>query len=603
MTSKEIRQKFLTFLEKRGHAIIPSASVVPENDPSVLFTTAGMQPLVPYLTGETHPAGTRLANLQKCVRTVDIEEVGDNTHHTFFEMMGYWSLGDYFKKEAITQTFEFITSKEEGLGLDINRLYVTCFEGNEDAPKDTDSAEIWKSLGLPENRIFFLGVKDNWWSPGDNGPCGPDSELFYDRTENGLGDISKEEFEEANDTQKVVEIVNNVFMEYQKKDGKVVGKLAKQNVDMGAGFERITAVVQNKPNSYETDLFSTIISKIKSLSNKESDKETVLSERIIADHIRTSVIMISDGITPSNTDQGYILRRLLRRAIRRSDNLGMPASSLSSLVEEVASIYEGIYTNIRAKQEFIENIIDEEENKFRKTLEEGIKAFKKEVHAYTMKAEPAKFNIIPGKVVFNLFQSFGFPVELTKELAEEENIQIDEEGFAKAMEEHQNSSRTASVGKFKGGLAGSGEMETKYHTATHLLHAALRHVLGDHVTQKGSNITAERLRFDFSHPEKMTPEQIQATEDWVNESISKQNEVFRKELPLAEAQKLNAIGLFGEKYGDVVSVYTIGDFDNPISREFCGGPHVENTGVLGKFKIQKEEASSAGVRRIKAILE
>lgn len=593
MTSKEIRQKFFTFLEKRGHSIIPSASVVPENDPSVLFTTAGMQPLVPYLTGETHPAGTRLANLQKCVRTVDIEEVGDNTHHTFFEMMGYWSLGDYFKKEAIAQTFEFITSKEEGLGLDINRLYVTCFEGNDDAPKDTDSAEIWKSLGLPENRIFFLGVKDNWWSPGDNGPCGPDSELFYDRTENGLGEISKEEFEEANDTQKVVEIVNNVFMEYQKKDGKVVGKLAKQNVDMGAGFERITAVVQNKPNSYETDLFSSIILKIKSLSNKESDKEAVLSERIIADHIRTSVIMISDGILPSNTDQGYILRRLLRRAIRRSDNLGMPASSLSSLVEEVASIYEGIYTNIRAKQEFIENIIDEEENKFRKTLADGIKHFSKITSDGNLSGEDA----------FKLFSTYGFPFELTKELAKEKNIQIDEEGFAKAMEEHQNSSRTASAGKFKGGLAGSGEMETKYHTATHLLHAALRHVLGDHVAQKGSNITAERLRFDFSHPEKMTPEQIQATEDWVNESISKQNEVSRKELPLAEAQKLNAIGLFGEKYGDVVSVYTIGDFDNPISREFCGGPHVENTGVLGKFKIQKEEASSAGVRRIKAILE
>lgn len=589
MTSQEIRQKFLNFLEKRGHSIIPSASVVPENDPSVLFTTAGMQPLVPYLTGETHPAGTRLANLQKCIRTVDIEEVGDNTHHTFFEMMGYWSLGDYFKKDAIAQTFEFITSKEEGLGLDINRLYVTCFEGNDDAPKDTESAEIWKSLGLPENRIFFLGVKDNWWSPGDNGPCGPDTELFYDRTESGLGDISKERFLEAGDTQEVVEIVNNVFMEYQKKDGAVVGKLAKQNVDMGAGFERITAVVQNKPNAYDTDLFSPIISKIKSLSNKED----VLSERIIADHIRTATIMISDGITPSNTDQGYILRRLLRRAIRRSDNLGIPTNSLSSLVEEVASIYEGIYTNIRAKQEVIEATIDEEENKFRKTLSDGIKHFTK------ITAD----NNLSGEDAFKLFSTYGFPFELTKELAVEKNIEIDEEGFKKALEEHQNSSRTASAGKFKGGLAGSGEMETKYHTATHLLHAALRNVLGDHVMQKGSNITAERLRFDFSHPEKMTPEQIKAVEDWVNEAISRQAEVCRNELPLEEAKKLNAISLFGEKYGDIVSVYTIGDFANPISREFCGGPHVENTGVLGKFKIQKEEASSAGVRRIKAILE
>lgn len=588
MTSQEIRQKFLTFLEKRGHTIIPSASVVPENDPSVLFTTAGMQPLVPYLTGEPHPAGTRLANLQKCVRTVDIDDIGDNTHQTFFEMMGYWSLGDYFKKEAITQTFEFITS-EEGLSLDKNRLYVTCFEGNSDAPKDTESAEIWKSLGIPENRIFFLGVKDNWWSPGDNGPCGPDSELFYDRTEEGLGDISKDEFNEANDSQKVVEIVNNVFMEYEKKDGVVVGKLAKQNVDMGAGFERITAIVQNKSNAYETDLFSPIISKIKSLSKKEDVK----SERIIADHIRTACVMIADGISPSNTDQGYILRRLLRRAIRKADVLEIPTNSLSSLVEEVASIYEGVYTNIRAKQEVIESIIDEEENKFRKTLSDGIKHFTKITSDGNLSGEDA----------FKLFSTYGFPFELTKELATEKNIQIDDEGFKKALEEHQNSSRTASAGKFKGGLAGGGEMEIKYHTATHLLQAALKHVLGDHVTQKGSNITAERLRFDFSHPEKMTPEQIKAVEDWINDAISKHAEVSRKEMPLEEAQKLNAISLFGEKYGDIVSVYTIGDFDNPISREFCGGPHVENTGTLGKFKIVKEEASSAGVRRIKAILE
>ena len=589
MTSQEIRQKFLTFLEKRGHSIIPSASVVPENDPSVLFTTAGMQPLVPYLTGEEHPAGTRLANLQKCIRTVDIEEVGDNTHHTFFEMMGYWSLGDYFKKEAIAQTFEFITSKEEGLGLDANRLYVTCFEGNKDALRDTESAEIWKAVGVSENRIFFLGVKDNWWSPGENGPCGPDSELFYDRTEAGLGDISKEEFEEANDSQKVVEIVNNVFMEYQKKNGVVISKLVKQNVDMGAGFERITAIVQGKENSYGTDLFSSIIEKIKSLSNKED----ILSERIIADHMRTAVIMISDGILPSNTDQGYILRRLLRRAIRRSDTLGIPFNSLSSIVDDVSLIYEGVYTNIRARQEFIESIIDDEESKFRKTLSDGIKHFTKITADGNLSGEDA----------FKLFSTYGFPFELTKELATEKNIQIDEEGFAKSMAEHQNSSRTASAGKFKGGLAGNGEMETKYHTATHLLNAALRNVLGDHVMQKGSNITAERLRFDFSHGEKMTPEQIKAVEDWVNEKIQKSEPVVRQEMKLDEARQLNAIGIFGEKYGEVVSVYTIGDEQNPTSREFCGGPHVENIGGLGKFKISKEEASSAGVRRIKAVLE
>lgn len=589
MNSKEIREKYLKFLEKRGHVIIPSASVVPENDPSVLFTTAGMQPLVPYLSGEIHPAGVRLANLQKCIRTVDIEEVGDDTHHTFFEMMGYWSLGDYFKKEAITQTFEFITSKEEGLGLDKNRLYATCFEGNEDAPRDNESADIWKSLGLDENRIFFLGTKDNWWSPGENGPCGPDSELFYDKTEQGLGDISKEEFEEANETQKVVEIVNNVFMEYQKKDGAVVGKLAKQNVDMGAGFERITAIVQGKKNSYETDLFTPIISKIKLLANKEDST----SEKIIADHMRTAVIMISDGILPANTDQGYILRRLLRRAIRRAGDLGIGQNLLSEIVDDVASIYEGVYSNIRAKQEFIENVIDEEENKFRKTLVEGMKHFSKITSDGNLSGEDA----------FKLFSTYGFPFELTKELAKEKNIEIDEVGFSRALEEHQSSSRTASAGKFKGGLAGSGEMETKYHTATHLLHAALRHVLGNHVEQKGSNITSERLRFDFSHPEKMTPEQIKSVEEWVNEAISKHAEVSKRELPIEEAKKLNAIGLFGEKYGDIVSVYTIGDFEEPISRELCGGPHVENTSVLGKFKIAKEEASSAGVRRIKAILE
>ena len=594
MKVKDIRQSFFDFFNTNNHKIVSSAPMVIKDDPTLMFTNAGMNQFKDCFLGKEQRSYTRAVSIQKCVRAGgkhnDLDNVGFTKRHlTFFEMMGYWSLGDYFKEQAIKQTFEFITSKETGLGLDADRLYVTCFEGNEDAPKDTESAEIWKSLGLAENRIFFLGVKDNWWSPGDNGPCGPDTELFYDRTESGLGDISKERFLEAGDTQEVVEIVNNVFMEYQKKDGAVVGKLAKQNVDMGAGFERITAVVQSKPNAYETDLFSPIISKIKSLSKNED----VVSQKIIADHIRTASIMIADGVSPSNTDQGYILRRLLRRAIRRSDNLGIPANSLSSLVEEVASIYEGIYTNIRAKQEFIEAAIDEEENKFRKTLSDGIKHFTKITSSGNLSGEDA----------FKLFSTYGFPFELTKELATEKNIQVDEEGFRKALEEHQNSSRTASAGKFKGGLAGGGEMETKYHTATHLLHAALRHVLGDHVAQKGSNITAERLRFDFSHPEKMTPEQIKAVEDWVNDAITKQAEVSRKELPLAEAQKLNAIGLFGEKYGDVVSVYTIGDFENPISREFCGGPHVENTGVLGKFKIQKEEASSAGIRRIKAILE
>lgn len=589
MNSREIRTKFQDFLKKRGHQIIPSASVVPENDPSVLFTTAGMQPLVPFLLGEIHPLGNRLANLQKCIRTQDIDEVGDKTHHTFFEMMGYWSLGDYFKKEAITQTFEFVTSKEEGLGLDKDRLYVTCFEGNDDAPKDLESAEIWKSLGVSEKRIFFKGIKDNWWSPGENGPCGPDTELFYDKTTEGLGDINPEDFDILSDQQKIVEIVNNVFMEYKKKDGKVVGKLESKNVDMGAGFERITAIVQGKEDAYSTDLFSPILEKINSLSKNKDE----MSSRIIADHIRTSVVLISDGVIPSNTDQGYVLRRLLRRAIRKSDVLGIEEHNLSSVVDVVAEVYDDIYSNIRGQQECIENIIDEEESKFRKTLADGIKHFSKITTNSTLSGEDA----------FKLFSTYGFPFELTKELADEKGIKINEEEFKIELEKHQQQSRTASAGKFKGGLAGHGEMETKYHTATHLLHTALRSVLGEHVVQKGSNITAERLRFDFSHNEKMTEDQIKNVEDMVNHAISNNLEVIRKEMPLDEAKKLNAIGLFGEKYSDIVSVYTIGDFDNPFSREFCGGPHVSNTGVLGKFKILKEEASSAGVRRIKAILE
>lgn len=593
MDSSEIRKRFLDFFEKRGHAVIPSASLLPENDPSVLFNTAGMQPLVPYLLGQKHPKGNRLASFQKCVRTGDIDEVGDNTHLTFFEMMGNWSLGDYFKEEAINWSFELLTSKEEGFGLDPKRLYVTCFEGDENAPKDEDSAKIWagifESAGLnPEERIFFLPAENNWWSPGDNGPCGPDTEMFYDLTSEGLNIKNKEDFLKADDNQEVVEIWNDVFMEYKKENGKVVGKLENKNVDTGSGFERVTTVLQGKRSIFETDLFVPILEKIQELSSDYKEKEA----RIIADHVRAASFMISDGALPSNTDQGYVLRRLLRRAIRFADNIGMPENALLQLIPVIVEKYGSHYTNLNTEN--ISKVIGDEEDKFRKTLNDGLKQFEK----------LASDNNLSGEDAFKLFSTYGFPFELTKEIANEKGIQIDEAGFNKEFEKHQEQSRTASAGKFKGGLSGHGEMETKFHTATHLLHAALRDVLGDHVFQKGSNITAERLRFDFSHPDKMTDEEKQKVEDWVNEKIDLGLPVVRKEMSYEDAKSQGAMGLFEDKYGDKVSVYSIGNEPSDLcSIELCGGPHVENTKTIGKFKIQKEEASSAGIRRIKAILE
>lgn len=564
MTSQEIRSKFLAFFEKKGHAIIPSAPLVPENDPSVLFNTAGMQPLVPYLLGQKHPLGTRLANAQKCVRTVDIDDIGDNTHATFFEMLGNWSLGDYFKKEAIEWSYELLTKE---FGLDPKRLYVTVFAGDENAPRDLEAVEIWKSVGIPENRIYFLPAKNNWWSAGDNGPCGPDSEMFYDVTPHGLGDMTHDEYVAADDRRDVVEIWNDVFMEYEKKDGKVIGKLASKNIDTGSGLERVTMVIQGKDNIYDTDLLKPIIDKIQSLSGSKNKT----SERIIADHIRTAVFMISDGVVPSNTDQGYILRRLLRRAIRHADILGM--GSLSNLIETVISIYKGVYDLKISDQ------ISLEEEKFRKTLKDGIKQFEK------------------GEDPFILFSTYGFPIELTLELAKEKAIEIDLEDFNKKMLAHQDISRAGSEQKFKGGLADTSEQSVRYHTATHLLHYALRKVLGEHVQQKGSNITPERLRFDFAHPTKMTDEEKKKVEDIVNEKIQAGITVENKIMPKEEAVKIGALHFFNEKYPDQVSVYFIGD-----SIEFCGGPHVKNTKELGVFKIAKEEAVSAGVRRIKAVL-
>ncbi len=595
MQSEEIRKRFLGFFEKRGHSIIPSASLLPENDPSVLFTTAGMQPLVPYLLGEKHPKGRRLANIQKCVRTGDIEEIGDNTHLTFFEMMGNWALGDgeaengigagYFKKEAIEWSFDLLTNKEEGFGLDPRRLYVTCFEGNEDAPRDLESAQIWRDIfdknGIKGERIYFMPAKSNWWQPGPNGPCGPDTEMFYDLTGELSEGMTKEEYLKADEEQKVVEIWNDVFMEFLKKDDKVIGKLTAKNVDTGSGLERITTVLQGKTNVFETDLFEPIISKIKEYSEKEDTKAL----RIVSDHLRSAVFMIGDGAIPSNTDQGYVLRRLLRRAVRYADVLGIPKMQLSHIVEPVISKYGIIYPELINKKSQIIDEIKKEEEKFRKTLEKGMKEFDKGV-------DP-----------FILFTTYGFPFELTKELAQEKGVVIDEGKFKKDLEKHQELSRVGAEQKFKGGLGDTSEMSIKYHTATHLLHQALRDVLGSHVEQKGSNITPERLRFDFTHPQKMTDEEKKKVEDIVNQKILENLPVQKVVMKKEEAEKIGALHFFGDKYGDEVSVYFTGDtIENAYSKEFCGGPHVERTGVLGQFKISKEEAVASGIRRIKAVL-
>jgi len=596
MQSNEIRERFLKFFEKRGHTIISSASLVPENDPSVLFNTAGMQPLVPYLLGAPHPTGAkRLVNDQKCVRTQDIDEVGDNTHDTFFEMLGNWSLGDYFKEDAIKWSFEFLMNKEEGLGLNPARLYVTVFEGDENATKDTEAFELWKKY-IPENHIYFFSAKSNWWSVGDNGPCGPDTEMFYDVTENGLGDMTKEEYLAADERQDVVEIWNDVFMEYEKKEGKVIGKLSQKNVDTGSGLERVTMAVQGKNNIFDTDLFSGTMKVL----HEVSPSGDLRSKRIVADHIRTAVFMIADGVTPSNTDRGYILRRILRRAVRYSDSLGIK-SGLSAFVDPVVVVYRYSYENLFAQIERIKEEIEKEEQKFRKTLELGMKEFEKITEGKTD---------ISGAQAFSLFSSYGFPFELTKELAEEKGVSVGE-GFEEEMKKHQELSRAGSEQKFKGGLGDTSEQSTRYHTATHLLHKALRIVLGDHVFQKGSNITPERMRFDFSHPEKMTDEQKKKVEDLVNEKIKEALPVSFEDVPIEEARKRNAMGLFGNKYGDTVRVYTIGKDDNGStsltaekwSIEICGGPHVKNTSELGHFKIVKEEAVAQGIRRIKAILE
>jgi len=578
MTSSEVREKFLKFFETRGHKVVPSASLVPENDSSVLFNTAGMQPLMPYLLGATHPGGTRLVNYQKCLRTVDLDEVGDDTHLTFFEMLGNWSLGDYFKEDAIKWSYEFLTSKNEGLGLDSTRLYITVFGGNETIGRDMESVAIWKSLGIPEHRIYFKSSKSNWWSAGPTSPAGPSTEMFYDLT-GKLGDVKQEQFEKAEDEQKVVEIWNDVFMIYRQEGGKVVGELPKKNVDTGAGLERVTTVVQGKKSIYDTDIFAPALEIIK--KNSKNYEET--SARIVADHLRSSIFLIADGVLPSNKDQGYVLRRLIRRAIFKMKIKLLGSHIAPEVIDHFVDSYKTIYPEL--KKFDIKDVFKAEKEKFFKTLEAGTKEFEKGI-------DP-----------FILFTTYGFPIELTEELAKEKGIKIDRTGFDEKIKGHKELSQTSSAGMFKGGLANHEEKTIKLHTAHHLLLAGLQAVVDKNIKQKGSNINEERLRMDFSFERKLTDEEKKKVEDWVNDKIKAGLNVVCREMPLVEAEKLGAEMEFGAKYPNVVSVYMIQNKDgNIISKEFCGGPHVANTGELGVFKIQKEEAVSAGVRRIKAIL-
>ena len=584
MKAIEIRNKYLEFFKKHGHTVIPSAPLIPENDPSVLFTTAGMQPLVPYLLGEKHPAGTRLTDYQKCVRTNDIDEVGDNRHLTYFEMLGNWSLGDYFKEESIAMSYEFLTKE---LGIPAEKISVTCFAGDEDCARDELTAECWKKAGIPEERIYYFGKDDNWWIAGEEGPCGPDTEMFYDT---GKPKCS-EKCNPSCGCGKYVEIWNNVFMEFYKDHEGKYSKLKQHNVDTGLGLERMTMLLEGKETPFETELFAPIMDKLVELQKVDN----ISSRRIVAEHLRSSMMIICDGGRPSNVDRGYILRRLIRRMVRHMNKLQISLDELSTLIDINVENLKELYPALETNKEIIKAVVLEEKDKFVKTLVKGEKEFAKEIETIKQQGK----DIVPGKMVFRLYDTYGFPPEETEELAKENGMKIDKEGFEKLFKEHQEKSRAGAEQKFKGGLASTGEIETKYHTATHLLNAALKQVLGSHVHQRGSNITAERMRFDFSHPAKMTAEEKQATEDLVNEWIKEAIPVEHLEMKKDEAIRLGAEAMFIEKYGDIVSVYKIGD----KSIELCGGPHVQNTSELGHFKIKKEESSSSGVRRIKAILE
>ncbi len=619
MKSTDLRKKYLEFFKEKGHQVIPSAPLVPANDPTVLFTTAGMHPLVPFLLGEQHTSGKRLVNIQKCLRTDDIDEVGDATHNTFFEMLGNWSLGDYWKDDAIKWSYEFLTDKK-WLGLDKDKLAVTVFAGDKDAPKDEETAKIWKSLGISDDRIAFLGKKDNWWGPpGQSGPCGPDTEMFFwTGKEDAPAKFDPED-------KRWVEIWNNVFMQYNKTaDGKFE-PLAQRNVDTGMGMERMTVVLEGKDNIYDTELFAPIIVKIRAIAAKQDIK----FERIIADHVRASVFMIADGVIPSNKDRGYILRRLIRRAATNAKRLGIQ-TSLSGVGQAVIDKYKNIYPDLDKPSILSEFSIEEVKftlamNHARKEIQklveriDSIKTEKDALGLQTHKYKPGqpvhiqsvthdnleKSLMITGTEAFDLYQSFGAPIELITEVAMSYDLDVDIKGFEEEFKKHQNLSRKSSAGQFKGGLASHSDKIVRLHTATHLMNAALRKVLGSEVWQKGSNITEERTRFDFTHNAKMTDDEKSQVEKLVNDWIGRDLSVKKETMPLEDAKKLGAIGVFGEKYPDTVSIYTIFDpkTDEIISREFCGGPHVPHTGAIGKFKIQKEEAVSAGVRRIKATIE
>ena len=576
-----LKDKYIEFFVSKGHKEIPSAPVVPENDPSVLFNTAGMQPLIPYLMGETHPYGTRLVDAQKCIRTNDLDEVGDKTHHTFFEMLGNWSLGDYFKKESITWSFEFLTKV---LNIPIDKIAVTVYAGDDKVPFDSEAYDLWHDLGISKGHIAST-KEDNFWAAGDTGPCGTDTEIFYFRSEDEVPEV----FDPEDD--RWVEIWNNVFMQFNRKNDGTLSNLPKKNVDTGMGYERVVAVLEGKNDNYESSLWSDVISLIEEISNKKySGNEK--SMRIIADHIRTSVFISADdaGIIPSNKDQGYILRRLIRRAIRHAKNLNIDINS--NWEEKIALLiidkYKKYYNELEKNKTKVLEILKNEKNKFNKTLEKGLKEFEK-----------VSNSDIDGDTAFHLFDTYGFPLELTIELAKEKGLNVDINGFNEKFKAHQELSRSSSQGKFKGGLAGNSEIETKYHTATHLLNAALKITVNSDIHQMGSNITSERMRFDFNCDHKLTLEEIKNTEDLVNKWIKESLDVYKKEMSKEEAIKTGAECRFIEKYPDIVTVYYIGD----VSKELCGGPHVKNTSEIGKFKIKKEEASSSGVRRIKAVIE
>ena len=589
LTSKELRAFYLKFFESHNHTIIPSSSIVPENDPTVLFTTAGMHPLVPYLLGEHHPAGKRLCDVQKCIRTSDIDEVGDASHLTFFEMLGNWSLGDYFKDEAIRMSYEFLTSKDY-LNIPKEKLYFTCFAGDETAPRDEESYNIWKSLGVPEDHLFYLPKENNFWILGSGiGPCGPDTEMFYDTGKPKCSDACNP----ACDCGKYLEIWNDVFMEYYRDEEGKLTKLAQQNVDTGMGLERTITVLNGLESVYDSDVFQNLKERIEELSGK-SYEENKKSFRIIMDHIRTSSFILGDdhGIVPSNVGAGYVLRRLIRRAIRHLRKLGLMEDSLVKLAQVVISDYSDVYKELEKNKEFIYKELEIEGIKFGKTIKDGEKLFYKVI-------KHLDGNTISGEDAFKLFDTFGFPLEMTEELARENGLNVDTKGFEEKFKEHQEKSRTIDAGSFKGGLADSSYESTKYHTLAHLMLAALQTMYGPDIIQKGCNITSERIRFDFNLDHKMTDEEKAELTRIVNEKIKEGIPVTMKEMPYEEAKKEGAHGTFEDRYGSIVKVYTIGDF----SKEICGGPHVNNTSELGTFKITKEESSSAGVRRIKGVLE